>query len=79
MLEARYANQFKVGYNEYEFFLDFAQFQSSEPVSGREGADDAETRIVRIVVGPVFARALLDTLLRSVGEYEDVHGPIGRS
>ena len=42
------------------------------------GRDVAETSIVRIVMGPPFARALLDTLVRAVGEYEDTHGPINQ-
>lgn len=80
MLEARYANHFRVGHNEYEFFLDFGQFHVSESAGGHEDdGDDAEKSIVRIVVGPVFARALLDTLQRAVGEYEGAHGPIARS
>jgi hypothetical protein len=80
MLEARYANHFKVGHNEYEFFLEFGQFHVSESSDDRDsGGEDGETSIGRIVVGPVFARALLETLQRAVDEYEDAHGPIARS
>jgi hypothetical protein len=75
MLEARYANHFKVGHNEHEFVFDFAQFHFGPLANGR---DVAETSIVRIVMGPPFARALLDTLVRAVGEYEDTHGPINQ-
>jgi hypothetical protein len=78
MLEARYANHFKVGHNEYEFFLEFGQFHVSES-SARDSGGEDETSIGRIVVGPVFARALLETLQRAVEEYEDAHGPIARS
>jgi hypothetical protein len=79
MLEARYANHFRIGHNEYEFFLEFGQFHVSDPAVGHEGgSEDTETSIVRIVVGPVFARELLDTLQRAVGEYEAAHGRIAR-
>jgi hypothetical protein len=75
MLEARYANHFRVGHNEYEFVFDFAQFNVDSVTNGKE---DIETCIVRIVMGPAFARALLDTLQSAVGEYEDAHGPINQ-
>jgi Protein of unknown function (DUF3467) len=75
MLEARYANHFKVGHNEYEFVFDFAQYHFGTVVNGE---DAAETSIVRIVMGPPFARALLETLLRAVDEYERSHGPISQ-
>jgi Protein of unknown function (DUF3467) len=76
MLEARYANHFKVGQNEYEFVFDFSQYHFGAVANGE---DATETSIVRIVMGPPFARALLDTLLRAVGEYERSHGPINQS
>lgn len=73
MPEARYANHFAIGHNEYEFVLDFTQqhFRAA-------GSPDDEMNVSRIVMGPAFARALLDTLLRAVGEYEQAHGPILR-
>jgi uncharacterized protein DUF3467 len=76
MIEARYANHFKVGHNEYEFVFDFSQYHFGTVVNGDDGT---ETSIVRIVMGPPFARALLDTLLRAIGEYEGSHGPINQS
>jgi hypothetical protein len=76
MLEARYANHFKVGHNEYEFVFDFSQYHFGTVANGD---DRTETSIVRIVMGPPFARALLDTLLRAIGEYEGSHGPINQS
>jgi Protein of unknown function (DUF3467) len=76
MLEARYANHFKVGHNEYEFVFDFAQFHFG---AATNTSDETEMSIVRIVMGPPFARALLDTLLRAVSEYEQAHGPIDQS
>jgi hypothetical protein len=72
-LEARYANHFQVGHNEFEFVFDFGQFHGG-PLG--EVGEPAQVRIVRIVMGPPFAKALLDTLQRAIGEYEDLHGSI---
>jgi Protein of unknown function (DUF3467) len=72
-LEARYANHFQVGHNEYEFIFDFKQFH---PGQVDRGDDAAQVSIIRIVMGPPFAKALLDTLRRAVSAFEDVHGPI---
>jgi uncharacterized protein DUF3467 len=72
-IEARYANHFQVGHNEYEFVFDFGQFHGG-PLG--DAGESAQVRIVRIVMGPPFAKALLETLRRAIGEYEDVHGAI---
>lgn len=60
-LEGRYANYFKVGYNAFEFILDFGQRYS-------EG-EDAKSH-TRIVTSPVYAKAFLETLGNSVEQYE---------
>ena len=75
MPEARYANHFSVGHNEDQFVFDFAQLHSG---TAANSGDALETSIVRIVMAPPFARALLETLLRAVGEYENTHGPINQ-
>ncbi len=72
LLEARYANHFQIGHNEFEFVFEFGQFH---PRGGGEASDRA-VQIVRIVMAPSFAHALLSTLQRAVGEYEQQHGPI---
>ena len=72
-VEARYANHFQVGHNEYEFIFDFKQFHPGE-VDG--GGVAAQVSLIRIVMGPPFAKALLETLRRAVSDYEDLHGPI---
>ena len=78
VIEARYANHFEVGHNEYEFIFDFDQFHFERLDSGvRELAP--QVRIVRIVMGPAFAKSLLETLLRAVHEYEELHGTIDQS
>jgi hypothetical protein len=65
-LEGRYANFFNVGHNSVEFVLDFGQFYPG-----------SERRMhTRIVTNPKYAKALLDTLLRAVDEYERSFGVI---
>jgi len=65
--DGRYANYFKVGYNEFEFIVDFGQFfqQEGEPVVH-----------TRIITSPVYAKALWHTLRQSVEEFEASHGAI---
>jgi hypothetical protein len=74
VVEARYANHFEVGQNEYEFVFDFGQFHAPELADLAPGA--AQLRIVRIVMLPPFAKALLHTLERAIGEHEREHGVI---
>jgi hypothetical protein len=65
--DGRYANFFKVGYSEFEFLVDFGQlFQQG----------DTPHLHTRIVTGPVFAKALGQTLRDSVEEFEAKYGPI---
>jgi hypothetical protein len=74
IVEARYANHFEVGQNEYEFVFDFGQFHAPELAELAPGA--AQVRIVRIVMPPPFAKALLHTLGRAIAEHEREHGNI---
>ena len=60
-LEGRYANYFKVGYNAFEFVLDFGQFYPEN--------EKAQIH-TRIVISPVYAKTLLKTLDESIGRYE---------
>jgi Protein of unknown function (DUF3467) len=69
-LEGRYANYFKVGHNAFEFVLDFGQFY---PESGQPRLH------TRIVTNPIYARALSNTILESLGRYEETFGCIPRS
>lgn len=71
-LEARYANHFQVGHNEFEFIFDFGQLHAQ---AGGEPADRA-LQIIRIVMAPPFATALHATLERAIREHEQLHGPI---
>jgi hypothetical protein len=66
---AVYANQFEVGFNAFEFLLDFAQEYNSA-----EGMTVVHTRIV---TPPAYAKVFLGLLDRSIVEYEAAFGPIG--
>lgn len=49
-LEGRSANSFRIGYNAYEFYLDFGQI----PLHGEETQFHT-----RIIAAPVYAKAFL--------------------
>jgi len=66
---AVYANHFEVGFNAFEFLLDFAQ-----DYYGVEGMTVAHTRIV---TAPAYAKLFRGLLDRSIDEYEAAFGPIG--
>ena len=59
--KGRYANYFEVGHNAFEFVLDFGQFYSE--------SKQAQLH-TRIITGPAYAKALLETLRRSIDRYE---------
>ena len=66
-LEGRYANYFKVGYNAFEFIIDFGQSYSE---------NDQTELYARIVTGPAYAKDFLLTLQSSIDCYQKVFGPI---
>ena len=70
-LEGRYANYFKVGYNAFEFVIDFGQCYNEE--------DNGEQPHTRIVTSPFYAKALLEMLQKSVSQYEQHHGTISEN
>jgi len=67
--EGKYTNFFKIGFNSFEFVLDFGQ-----------AYDDnlRELRHTRIVTSPVYAKALAQLLGDSLAAYEQAHGAIPR-
>jgi len=65
--EGRYSNYFKVGFNPFEFILDFGQAYESAPVPPHH---------TRIVTGPAYAKGLAHLLLESLAAYEETHGTI---
>lgn len=60
-LEGRYANFFKVGYNAFEFVLDFGQYYTED-----EGAQ----LHTRIITSPIYAKSLLEFLRGCIEKYE---------
>lgn len=63
----RYANNFKVGHNAFEFLLDF----------GQSYAQSAEAPFhTRIVTTPVYAKIFSQILQESIGRYEQIFGTI---
>lgn len=65
--EGRYSNYFKVGFNSFEFLLDFGQAYDGSP---------AALQHTRIVTGPAYAKALAHILLDSLAAYEQTYGAI---
>ena len=64
-IEGRYANYFKIGYNAYEFVIDFCQSYPENKNLQHH---------TRIISGPVYAKALLNILKDSINKYELEHG-----
>ena len=65
--EGRYSNYFNVGFNSFEFILDFGQ-------AYQDGA--REVLHTRIVTGPAYAKALARLLTDSLAAYERTCGAI---
>lgn len=65
--EGRYANFFKVGYNAFEFVLDFGQFYTEN--------NDVKF-FTRIITNPISAKDLIEVLRKSIAQYEQNHGII---
>ena len=65
---AAYANHFEVGFNAFEFLLDFAQ--------NYDGADALAMAHTRIVTAPAYAKLFRALLDRSIDDYEAAFGPI---
>lgn len=65
--EGKYTNYFKIGFNSFEFIVDFGQ-----------AYDDTlrALRHTRIVTSPAYAKALSQLLADSLAAYERAHGEI---
>jgi chromosome segregation ATPase len=66
-MDGQYANYFEIGQNAFDFVLVFGQLYANE---------DQVHRHTRIITGPVYAKALLEVLRESVGQYEEKFGAI---
>ena len=67
LLEGCYANSFQVGYNAFEFVLDFGQVFPG---------DDEGRFHSRIITAPAYAKRLLQVLQESIEQYERTFGII---
>lgn len=65
--EARYANYFHVGHNAFEVVLEFGQYH--------EGVNRPRMH-TRIIAAPAYAKALLELLASTIGDYEKLYGEI---
>jgi hypothetical protein len=75
-VEGRYANYFEVGFNAYEFLIDFCQyFPSNGCCPENEGAELCQ----RFITSPTYAKTLLKVLQKSVEDYEEAFGLIEES
>ena len=68
-LEGRYANYFKVGHNAFEFVIDFGQYYPE--------TDQADL-YTRIITSPAYAKAFLETLTKSIKQYEKKYWSISK-
>jgi len=66
-IEGRYANCFKIGFNAFEFVLDFGQ---------TTGGDERVRSTVRVISNPRSAKVLYHTLKQVIKEYEVSFGAI---
>ena len=65
-LQARYANLFRIGRNQYEMFLDFGQVDPD---------GKAEAVHTRIITAAAHGRLLLDLLAQAVADIERTPSP----
>lgn len=68
-LEGRYANYFKIGYNAFEFLIDFGQIYNEDEV-------EKVQLHTRIITSPVYAKTLLKLIQDSITQCEHTFGPI---
>lgn len=61
-VEGKYANYIEVGYNAYEFVIDFGQLYSET---------EAAELSTRIITSPVYAKLFQKILADSIEQYEE--------
>ena len=66
-IQGSYANFYEIGFNAFEFVLDFGQTFSE--------TEEAEL-FTRIILPPILAKSLFDILQESLDSYEDKFGHI---
>lgn len=63
-----YSNIVRIGHSQYEFMLDFGQFQPE----GKKAFMD-----MRVITSPPHAKAILKALKENIAKYEEKFGVIG--
>jgi len=66
-LEGRYSNYVEVGFNAFEFLVEFGQFYSES---------DPPRAHTKIVMSPHYAKNLSETLQKSLSQYESDYGAV---
>jgi hypothetical protein len=66
-LRSNYSNHLQVGFNAFEFLLEFGQFHEN---------DNNVVNVAAIVTSPAFAKAFACTLSESIASYEQRFGEI---
>jgi hypothetical protein len=61
-MEGKYVNHFQIGYNAFEFVIDFSQAHDNQVVT------DANTRVITT---PAYAKLLSAMLDQSIHQYEE--------
>jgi len=67
-LSGQYANYFQVGFNAFEFVIDFGQFYDEQEKARFH---------TRIIANPIYAKELLNTLEQSLKAFERSYREIG--
>jgi hypothetical protein len=67
----KYANYFKVGFNAYEFIIDFCQYY---PENDSDSETEKAELCERFITSPAYAKSLVNVLSKSINEYEAVFG-----
>ena len=66
-IEGRYSNYFRIGFNAFEFLLDFSQMYP----------EDKEAKLhTRIITSPAYVKSLSKVLCKSIKQYERTFGAI---
>jgi hypothetical protein len=66
-MESRFTNYFQIGHNSCEMVIDCGCFYESEAVPSIH---------TRVTTTPQYAKALLETLVQALSDYEAAHGVI---
>lgn len=69
-IKGMYCNSLNVGFNAFEFVLDFGQ---------RYPSPETPQLCVRIVTTPAYAQSFVEVLSKAIADYEATSGPIPKA